>query len=115
VALTKDPLFSARSKHIEARYFFIRELVNAGKLQAKHIKGSENVADIFTKPLSKEDHYRLMGELGMHELSKATAWHAFQGVCCKERWKPCLAEGRLQGSQDDLRWPLETVRKNGPF
>jgi hypothetical protein len=71
--MTKDPLFSARSKHIEARYFFIRELVGAGKLQAKHIKGSENVADIFTKPLSKEDHYRLLKELGMRPLLRATA------------------------------------------
>jgi hypothetical protein len=73
IAMTKDPLFSARSKHIEARYFFIRELVGAGKIQAKHIKGSENVADIFTKPLSKEDHYRLLKELGMRPLLRATA------------------------------------------
>jgi hypothetical protein len=89
VALTKDPLFSARSKHIEAMNFFIRELVNAGKLQAKHIKGSENVADIFTKPLSKEDHYRLMGELGMHQLSKATA-------------AACLPGGVLQGEVEAM-------------
>jgi hypothetical protein len=84
VALTKDPLFSARSKHIEARYFFIRELVNAGKLQAKHIKGSENVADIFTKPLSKDDHYRLVEKLGMHQLHKGTAAACLPGGVLQE-------------------------------
>jgi len=65
VALTKDPVFSGRSKHIEARYFFIRELVQAGKLRAKHIPGVDNVADIFTKPLSHEDHMRLVSMLGL--------------------------------------------------
>lgn len=66
VALTKDPIFSGGSKHIEARYFFIRELVQAGRLSVKHIRGTENVADIFTKPLSHEDHSRLVTKLGLH-------------------------------------------------
>ena len=65
VAMTQDPIFSARSKHIEARYFFIRELVHAGKLRTKHVRGTENVADIFTKPLSKDDHHRLVATLGL--------------------------------------------------
>ena len=65
VAMTKDPLFSARSKHIEARYFFIRELVQAGRIKTRHIRGIDNVADIFTKPLSQEDHQRLVAALGL--------------------------------------------------
>jgi len=59
VALTKDPIYSARSKHIEARYFFIRELVQGQRLRTAHIPSYDNVADIFTKPLSHEDHSRL--------------------------------------------------------
>jgi hypothetical protein len=65
IALTKDAIFSARSKHIEVRYFFIRELVQAGKLHVQHIAGTENVADIFTKPLSGENHKRLTAALGV--------------------------------------------------
>jgi hypothetical protein len=65
IALTKNAEFSARSKHIEARYFFIRELVQAGKLTVRHISGKLNVADIFTKPLSREDHMRLTAALGV--------------------------------------------------
>lgn len=84
VAMTKDPIFSGRSKHIEARYFFIRELVQAGKVQAKHIPGCDNVADIFTKPLSKEDHYRLMEKLGVKQLPTTAA--------------ACLPGGVLQGA-----------------
>lgn len=65
VALTKDPIFTGRSKHIEARYYFIRELVQENKLRTAHISGVENVADIFTKPLSHEDHARLTKLLGL--------------------------------------------------
>jgi len=68
VAITKDPLFSARSKHIEARYFFIRELVEARRLHTQHIRGTDNVADIFTKPLVKDDHHRLVMKLGLREV-----------------------------------------------
>jgi hypothetical protein len=69
VAMTKDPVFSARSKHIEARYFFIRELVQRKKINTAHIPGSENVADIFTKPLSQDDHIRLRTALGVMPLN----------------------------------------------
>lgn len=65
VALTKDPIFTGRSKHIEARYYFTRELVQAQKLRTAHIRGKDNVADIFTKPLSYEDHSRLLPMLGL--------------------------------------------------
>ena len=65
VALTKDAVFSGRSKHIEARYYFIRELVKDNKLRTAHIAGTENPADIFTKPLSHEDHSRLTAMLGL--------------------------------------------------
>lgn len=51
VALTKDPIYTGRSKHIEARYYFIRELVQANRLRTAHIPGVDNLADIFTKTL----------------------------------------------------------------
>lgn len=59
VALTKDLIFSGRSKHIEARYYFVREQVQAKKLKTAHIPRNSYVADVFTKPLSQEDHLRL--------------------------------------------------------
>jgi transposase InsO family protein len=65
VVLTQDPVYSARSKHIEARYYFVRELVQAKRLRTAHVPGKDNVADIFTKPLSHEDHARLTAMLGL--------------------------------------------------
>lgn len=65
IALTHDPVFSARSKHIEARYYFIRELTQRGHLLPRHISTTDNVADIFTKALSIADHAKFLDALSL--------------------------------------------------
>lgn len=65
VLLTQDPIFTARSKHIEARYHFIRDLVCQGDLKTVHIAGIDNPADVFTKALSKDKHVNCLQQLGV--------------------------------------------------
>jgi len=51
--MTVNPVFHARSKHIELDYHFVRERVALGFLITQHISTHEQIADIFTKPMSK--------------------------------------------------------------
>ena len=51
--MTVNPVFHARSKHIELDYHFVRERVALGFLITQYIPTSSQVADIFTKPMSK--------------------------------------------------------------
>ena len=51
--MTVNPVFHARSKHIELDYHFVRERVALGFLITQYIPSSSQVADIFTKPMSK--------------------------------------------------------------
>jgi len=51
--ITINPVFHARSKHIELDYHFVRERVFLGQLIIKHISTNKKVADLFTKPMSK--------------------------------------------------------------
>lgn len=51
IALAKDPISHSRTKHIEVRYHYIRELVTYGKTVIDYISTNEMVADILTKPL----------------------------------------------------------------
>ena len=51
--MTINLVFHARSKHIELDYHYVREWVALGNLVTHHIPTNDQVADLFTKPVSK--------------------------------------------------------------
>eukprot|EP00253_Pinus_taeda_P009234 PITA_09234 len=67
IALPKNPIFHKRTKHIDTKFHFIRELVNNGEIVFQHCRTEDQLADILTKPLGKKsfDHFRKC--LGMHK------------------------------------------------
>ena len=65
IQLCKNPVFHDRSKHIEVRYHYIRECVEAGTICVKHISTGEQLADILTKPLARVRFQELRTRLGM--------------------------------------------------
>lgn len=63
-ALAKNPSHHARTKHIYARYHFIRECVKNGDVELFHIATKDMLADMLTKPLSRvmlEQHRSMFG------------------------------------------------------
>jgi hypothetical protein len=54
-ALAEDRLkISKRSKHIDIRYHFIRDLVADGTVCLQHVSSSDNLADLLTKSLGAQ-------------------------------------------------------------
>ncbi|KAL9266778.1 Retrovirus-related Pol polyprotein from transposon TNT 1-94-like protein, partial [Drosera capensis] len=49
IHLAKNPVFHAKTKHIQLRYHFIRGLISDGTLSLRKILGSKNPADMLTK------------------------------------------------------------------
>ncbi|GKC38766.1 gag/pol polyprotein, partial [Tanacetum coccineum] len=49
--LSANPIFRARTKHVEIDYHFVREKVAQGDLRVQHISTHDQIADIFPKPL----------------------------------------------------------------
>ena len=49
IALANNPVLHQRSKHIDIRYFRIREEVKAERIKLVYVPTGENLADIFTK------------------------------------------------------------------
>jgi hypothetical protein len=53
IALAKNPVHHQRSKHIDIKYHFIRQQVEDGSVDLQYVPSIDNIADLFTKPLSK--------------------------------------------------------------
>ena len=51
VMATKGKSNSGRSKHINVRYFYIKDRIDAGELVLQYLPTEQMVADILTKPL----------------------------------------------------------------
>ena len=60
ISLSKNSVFHKRTKHIDTKFHFIRELVNNCEIVLQHCSTEDQLADIFTKPLTKKsfDHFR---------------------------------------------------------
>ena len=54
-ALIENPLSFARSKHIDVRFHFIRDLFRKRKISVEYVVSTEQHADILTKALSTAD------------------------------------------------------------
>lgn len=54
IKLARNPVMHGRSKHMDVRYHFLRELVNNGVVQLQFCGTRQQIADIFTKPLKLE-------------------------------------------------------------
>jgi hypothetical protein len=69
IALVRDHRFSDRSKHIDIRYFFIREHIEQGAFEVTYCETSKMLADLLTKPLGKLAFAAITKLLGMAEVS----------------------------------------------
>ena len=54
IALSKNPVFHNRSKHIDIRYHYIRECVEENRVQLQSIGTLEQLAGVLTKALGRE-------------------------------------------------------------
>ena len=53
VKLSKNLVFHDRSKHIEIKYHYIRDMVQRKTIHVQYLPTHEQIANIFTKPLAK--------------------------------------------------------------
>jgi len=71
IALSQNPVFHDRSKHIDVRFHYIRECVEENRVQLQSIGTVEQLADICTKALGRERFCELRSKLGVYHVQKA--------------------------------------------
>ena len=65
LAITKNPENHSRTKHIDIQYHFVREKVAEGLVSIQYVSTKEQIADIMTKPLTKQPFEYLRLKLGL--------------------------------------------------
>jgi transposase InsO family protein len=65
ISVAKNPVLHSKMKHIDVRYHFLRDHVEKGDIELKHVDTSLQLADILTKPLDQATFARLRGEFGV--------------------------------------------------
>ena len=65
IALAENPIFHARSKHIEVCHHWVCEKIEDGTIQLDYIPTADQITDIFTKPLNSEKFWKFRDALGL--------------------------------------------------
>ena len=65
ISLSKNPVQHSKSKHIPIKFHYLREQVANKNIKLEHVSTQEQVADVFTKPLSKDVFEYLRKILGV--------------------------------------------------
>lgn len=56
IALSRNPEYHARSKHVDIQYYFLRHHVDKKTVELKFIRSDQMAADGLTKPLTRQKH-----------------------------------------------------------
>lgn len=70
IKLSKNPVLHGRSKHIDVRFHYLRDLVRDGIIELEHCGTHEQIADVMTKAVKLDTFLRLRGKLGMCDLAE---------------------------------------------
>lgn len=62
--------FHKRSKHIDVKYHFVRDLIENKSIEVSYVKSEDQLADIFTKGLPKVSFYAMREKLNILESIK---------------------------------------------
>lgn len=72
ISIIENPeVVSKRNKHFRLASYWLREECEARTFEIDHVPSAENVADIFTKALSADQHWKLAGMLGISSRADA--------------------------------------------
>ena len=68
VKLLENPVFHDKSKHIEIKYHYIRDMVQRGAMKLQYVATEEEIVDVLTKPLVRVKFEYFREKLGVLQI-----------------------------------------------
>ena len=66
--LSENPVFHDKSKHIEIKYHYIRDMVQGGAVKLQYVAMEEHIADVLMKPLARLKFEYFREKLGVIQI-----------------------------------------------
>ena len=63
--MTENSVFHDKSKHIEIKYHYIRDMVQSGAIKLQYVPTEVQVVDALTKPMSRVKFEYFRDKLGV--------------------------------------------------
>lgn len=96
IRLIKNPEFHKRTKHIDIKFHYIREVVENGDITVQYVSTDLQSADMFTKAVPKNKLKFLCDTLGITDMTHSNAGVlGFEFIACLEGTGNCTAHARL--------------------
>ncbi|SOV03963.1 uncharacterized protein UDID_19662 [Ustilago sp. UG-2017a] len=76
IQVSKDPAQHWKLKYIDTKYHFIRDNMQDRKVRIKYINTTDNLADLFTKPVGKTILQHAQQGLGLKTQHVTVAWQS---------------------------------------
>nr|XP_043615994.1 secreted RxLR effector protein 161-like [Erigeron canadensis] len=68
IKLSKNPVMHRRTKHIDVRFHYLRDLVNQDVVKLKFCKTEDQLADVMTKPIKLATFVQMREWMGVQEI-----------------------------------------------
>jgi hypothetical protein len=72
IKLSRNPVLHGRSKHIDVRFHFLRDLTREGTVELVYCGTQEQLADVMTKPLTLDVFQKFRDQLGVCQVPEVS-------------------------------------------